>query len=140
LEDGEGGLWFGTYGAPYGGPGRLKDGRWTYWAVEDGLPHPNITSLVLARDGRVWAGCGLYDRGGAAVFGASSGAWRLESVLPVPALAGPKVRSLYQDRSGRTWLGSEKDGLAIRQEDRTLRILRPADGLPEWEVMAIAQS
>jgi len=140
VRDTEGGLWFGTYAAPDGGLSRWKDGRWSHWTLKEGLPHPNVTSLMLARDGRIWAGCGFFDEGGAAIFSGESGTWRLVETIPTKELAGPKVRSLLEDRDGRIWLGAEKDGLTIRQGRRTLRILTPADGLPSWEVTAIAQT
>jgi len=140
LEDGDGGLWFGNYAAPAGGVSRLKGEHWTHWTPRQGLPHPDVTSLMLAKDGRVWAGCGLYSEGGAAVFSGASGQWKLERTLPIEELAGPKVRSIHEDRKGRIWLGSEYDGLTIRHKNRTLRIVTPDDGLPAWEVMAVTEA
>jgi len=138
LEDREGGLWFGTHAAPSGGLSRLKDGRWTHWTLRDGLPHADIVCLMLDRSGRLWAGCGLYDRGGAALFAPDSGEWRLDRTIPLVELAGPKVRSLWEDDRGRIWIGSEFDGVAVRSGERTIRVLTVKDGLSAQEVMAIA--
>jgi len=138
LEDGEGGLWFGTHAAPAGGLSRLKDGRWTHWTLKDGLPHADIVCLLLDRRGRLWAGCGLYDRGGAALFASDAGEWRLAGTIPLSELAGPKVRSLWEDDRGRIWIGSEFDGVAVRSGERMIRVLTIKDGLPAQEVMAIA--
>jgi ligand-binding sensor domain-containing protein len=140
LEDGQGGIWFGNYASYEGGLSRLHGNRWLRWTARDGLPHPNITSLLLDRDGKVWAGCGFLDRGGAVIFGGSSGTWRLERTMPAAELAGAKVRSLFQDSRGRVWLGSEQDGMAVRQGDRTVRVLTTADGLASQEVLVIAEA
>jgi len=140
LEDREGGMWFGNYVAPEGGLSRLKDKQWQYWTPKDGLPHANITSLMLDHEDRVWVGCGFMDRGGAAIFSKSSGDWRLETTIPTNELAGPKVRSLFQDNKGRVWLGSENDGMAVRFGNKTLRILTVKDGLAAQEIMSITES
>lgn len=140
LEDGEGGMWFGNYVSHKGGLTRLREKSSWRWTVRDGLPHPNITSLLLDREGRVWAGCGFLDRGGAVVFGRSSGDWRLERTIPSGELAGAKVRSLFQDSAGRVWLGSEQDGIAVRLGNRTLRVVTTADGLASQEVLSAAEA
>jgi ligand-binding sensor domain-containing protein len=127
--------------APAGGLNRLEGGRWQHWTEADGLPHPNVTSILQARDGRVWVGLGLFQQGGCAVFRrGDDGRWVLERCLPRSELAGPKVRSLCQDRRGRYWLGYESDGLTIRDESRTLRTVTPADGLPSWEATVICEA
>ena len=140
AEDSERGMWFGTYAAPEGGLSRLSEGRWTQWIVADGLPHANVTSLLVTRGGVVWVGCGIYDEGGAATLDNHSDGWRLARTVPAEELAGPKVRSLCEDRDGRIWVGSEYDGLAVRRSGATLRILTPDDGLPAWEVMSVTEA
>jgi ligand-binding sensor domain-containing protein len=140
LEDGEGGIWFGNYASYEGGLSRLQEKRSWRWTVKEGLPHPNITSLLLDRDGRVWAGCGFLDRGGAVVFGGSSGNWRLEQTIPAAELAGAKVRSLFQDSRGRVWLGSERDGIAVRLGSGLLRVVTVNDGLASQEVLIVAEA
>ena len=141
IKDPQGGLWFGSYAAPAGGIGRLADGRWRHWLAEDGLPHPNITSFFISRAGKLWAGCGYFQEGGAAVFAPQAdGNWVLERTLPVAELAGPKVRSLYQDRAGRMWLGHEYDGITVRSQGRTVRFITMTDGLPAREVMTMRQA
>lgn len=140
LEDADSGIWFGNYAAPEGGLSRLKDGSWQHWTTEDNLPHPNITSLMLDKKGRIWVGCGLLNRGGAAVFSHTENSWGLERTIPVEQLAGPKVRSLYQDSRDLIWMGSEYDGMTVMQGDNPLRILTVDDGLAGQEVMSIAEA
>ncbi len=140
LEDQEGGIWFGNYAAPQGGLSRLKDRQWQHWTPKQGLPHANITCLILDPEGRVWAGCGFLDRGGAVLFSAVNGSWNIEKILPAHELAGIKVRSLFQDSRGRVWIGSENDGLAIRSQNKTLKILTTQDGLANQEVLVAAEA
>jgi ligand-binding sensor domain-containing protein len=134
-EDREGGIWFGNYAAPDGGLNRLQDGRWQHWTPKEGLPHANVTSLMLDGEGRIWAGCGFMDRGGAAIFSGKNGAWHIDKILPPDELAGIKVRSLFQDSRGRVWIGSENDGMAIRYGDKTIKILTTENGLANQEVL-----
>ena len=136
--DRAGGLWVGTVTH---GVFRLHDGTWTDWTVADGLPHPQVTALLVTAEGSVWCGSGFYNKGGAALFRADpSGQWRLSETLGVSNLAGPKVRSLFEDADGRLWLGHEYDGITIRQGNATVRFLTEADGLPDSEVTLFRQA
>ncbi len=140
LQDNQGGMWFGSYVAPAGGVSRLSpNGKWQKWTMADGLPHANITSFCEDQQGRIWAGSGLLDRGGAICFEAAGGEWRLVKVLTrQDGLAGEKVRALFCDRAGRLWFGSEYDGVAVLGH-RGWSIYRESDGLSHPEVKAIAQ-
>jgi len=53
-------------------------------------------------------------------------------------LVGPKmeVRSLYSDRDGALWIGTNGDGL-YRFKDRAVRMLTTADGLPNDVIMTV---
>jgi ligand-binding sensor domain-containing protein len=140
LSDRKGGLWFGTYAAPAGGLSCLHNGQWQHWTMASGLPHANVTSLLEDHSGRVWAGCGLFDRGGAAVFVETGGSWTLEKVVSAGERAGRKVRSLYEDRFGRIWLGTEYDGVTVRKGATPLKTLTTRDGLAHNEVMAMVET
>lgn len=140
LVVGAGALWVGTYNAPSGGVSLLSSREWRHFTLDDGLPHPNITSFCELPDGKVIAGCGFHKQGGAAVFEMRGGQWQLTGNIDTNELAGPKVRSLCFDSNGLLWLGSEMDGLAIRRDGRTLAILRPSNGLPSYEVMSILEA
>ena len=135
TEDPDGGIWFGTSAAPAGGLARLCQGRWCRWTTADGLPHANVASLLTTRSGEVWAGCGLLNQGGAAIFRPHRDAWRLDRLLHGADLAGPRVRSLSQDRSGRLWLGAEAEGLTIVDRHRIVEMIPLRDFLTNGEVL-----
>lgn len=140
MQDKYGGIWFGSYDAPRGGVSYLSpSGAWQRWTIADGLPHANITSFCQDGEGRVWAGSGLLDRGGAICFELSDERWRLSRVLTrQDGLAGEKVRSLFCDREGRLWFGSEYDGVAVFSQ-HGWHIYRESDGLSHPEIKAIVQ-
>jgi len=50
--DSQGDLWF----ASPAGVGRLKEGKWSLYAGEDGLPYNDFTTATAGADGTVWFG------------------------------------------------------------------------------------
>jgi ligand-binding sensor domain-containing protein len=79
------------------------------------------------------------DQGGAAIFESRLAGWELVAHVPAAGLAGPKVRSVFQDSRGRVWLGSENDGVAVRLGDQTLRVLTVDHGLSAQEILVIRE-
>jgi len=140
AQDREGGFWFGSYDAPRGGVTRIApDGSVRSWTPADGLPHANVTAFCEDAEGTMWVGTGLFDRGGLAAFRREGPNWRLSAVLGKEhGLAGPKVRSLLSDRLGRLWVGSEQEGLAVREGARW-RLLTVDNGLSSGEVKSIVE-
>jgi ligand-binding sensor domain-containing protein len=139
LQDREGGLWFGSYVAPRGGISYLKDGMWQRFSTENGLLHNNVNALIEDNTGSVWAGTGLLDRGGACRFSQAESGWAIAQVLTQDdGLAGAKVRSIFLDRDGVLWFGSEYDGLA-RFDGSSWRVFTEADGLAAAEVKVMLQ-
>ncbi len=137
FEDRDGALWFGSYVAPAGGVSVCKAGSCRVFSTANGLPHNNVTALIQAQDGTVWAGTGLLDRGGAAQFELAASGWRIRRVLTrTDGLAGEKVRSIFQERSGILWFGSEYDGLA-RLSGQDWQVFK--EGLSDPEIKAILQ-
>lgn len=138
-QDHVGGLWFGSYVAPRGGVSVLKDGTWQYFTTEDALLHGNITSIINRFDESVVVGSGLFKYGGATVFKQTNGIWKESDTLThAKGLAGEKVRSLYQDKKKRLWVGSEYDGLVVI-EDNDKKVLNDAKGLCHNEVKVIKE-
>jgi ligand-binding sensor domain-containing protein len=139
LQDTEGGLWFGSCAAPRGGLSYLHDGRWHYFLKAEGLPHANVNALLEDSSGHVWVGTGLLDRGGACRLAPTDGGWSIAQVLnQEDGLAGEKVRSLFQDRDGALWFGSEYDGIA-RYDGTRWQVFTQADGLSHSEVKTMLQ-
>lgn len=88
---------------------------------------------------KVWVGTGFFDRGGAAQLEANNSGWVVRKTLTAAnGLAGAKVRSIYQDRQGVLWLGSENDGLARLAGENWLT-LTEADGLANQEVKVMLE-
>ncbi len=139
FQDSTGGMWFGSYVAPDGGISYLKDGKWQLFSTDNGLPHNDVTSFIENDSGSIWAGTGFLYRGGAVKFAATENGWVIQRVLTKSdGLAGDKVRSVFQDKDGVMWFGSEYDGLA-RWQNGLWRVLTEKDGLPHYEVMAMLQ-
>lgn len=65
-----------------------------------------------------------------------NGIWT--SLTEEDGLAGGSTRSVYVDRDGRIWLGSEYDGIAVL-ENGSWTILTKADGLAGNEVKEMIQ-
>lgn len=139
-QDSGGGLWFGSYVAPRGGVSVLLANReWQHFTTKNGLLHGNITAILKRRDDTVVVGAGLYRYGGATVFSQAGGKWQpLNSLTKADGLAGEKVRSLYEDKKGRLWIGSEYDGLVII-DGQTITKLTSETGLVHNEVKVITQ-
>ena len=139
LQDNEGGMWFGSYAAPRGGLSYLQDGAWQHFSTKNGLPHNNVNALLEDSSGSVWVGTGLLDRGGACQLIRKENGWVVSRVLTEhDGLAGAKVRSIFQDREGVLWFGSEYDGLA-RFDGETWLVFSQADGLAASEVKTMLQ-
>jgi ligand-binding sensor domain-containing protein len=44
-------VWFGSH---YDGAARFDGKTWTLFGTQDGLIHPNVTDIYVAKDGSVW--------------------------------------------------------------------------------------
>ncbi|MBN1209149.1 MAG: response regulator [Myxococcaceae bacterium] len=95
----DGTLWVGTYG----GLLALREGKFTWYGPEDGLPRYEVSALWEDRDGTLWVGheMGLarLTAQGFASFGQKEG------------LSGTRVYSLFEDRDQNLWVGTADGGL-----------------------------
>jgi ligand-binding sensor domain-containing protein len=95
TDDAEGNLWVGTAG---GGIGRLRQGRLTWFVRTNGLPGDDVASLLVDKEGVLWAGTS----GGLARF--HDGRWF--SFTSKDGLPFGKLGYLAEDRQGYLWIGS----------------------------------
>jgi ligand-binding sensor domain-containing protein len=99
----------------------------TTFTVGDGLPSNDVLSVLVDRDGVVWAGTGQ----GVARL-SNGGAFE-----PVAASMGHVTEALVQDRDGNVWAGT-RDGLQRLAGGRAELIGR-AEGLPDEHTRALAE-
>lgn len=135
YEDSTGRLWVGSSDPAYGGlleggPG----GGWRKVHTNGRFPHPSVSMVLEEPDGALWFSTGFGRAGGAVRW--AKGEWK--TWTKADGLAGEKARTLYRDRAGRLWIGSEYDGIVYR-DGGGFRLLTPDDGLAGWEVKTIAE-
>lgn len=133
FEDDDGGMWFGSYAAPRGGITYIK-GELQQYFTGDELPHANITCFMQDSTGRIRAGTGLAESGGAAVFEKEGSRWVITNTLGKDdGLAGEKVRSLFEYNDKTLLIGSEYDGLSCFRNGNSF-IITSDDGLCHDEI------
>lgn len=100
CEDAEGGVWFTTGPWIKDGPGvvRFKDGRFTSYADDIGLPVANYNQIISDREGSIWVAT-------------SRGLYRLRPELikaysKADGLPHDEVYPLLQTRGGQIWVGT----------------------------------
>jgi signal transduction histidine kinase/ligand-binding sensor domain-containing protein len=129
MQDHTGALWFCTHA----GVARLTGGRierfepYGLAAPGNGVRLRNYENHIYEdNQGNVW----VY----------------VPPLLFRPSIAGEeplalssRVRSLFTDRDGELWVGTNTDGL-VRFKDRALRMFTTADGLPNNTTMTVLSS
>ena len=106
CEDDDGGVWFATGALVKEGLGvvRFKDGRFTVYGSDAGLPVTSYNQIIKDREGSIWVATssGLYHlrRGLITTFSTADG------------LANNEVYPLLQARNGSVWVGTN-DGLSL---------------------------
>ncbi|MEM6455544.1 MAG: two-component regulator propeller domain-containing protein [Acidobacteriota bacterium] len=122
----DGTLWIGTDG---GGLVRYQDGRFTRYAVDDGLPHMRVLSLAAAQDGGLWIG----------TYGGGVAHWRNGTFTVYGREAGLpdlSVWALHETDEG-LWIGTQSGGVSLLQNGRVARVLDERSGLPSPTVYSI---
>src|SRR5947209_4037723 len=83
------------------------------------------------------ARCAPYeDAQGTVWIGKEEGLFRASSAGLELVVAGMQVRSLYSDRDGNLWVGTNGDGL-YRFKVRATRMFTTNDGLPNNVIMTV---
>jgi len=139
MQDSIGAMWFGSYVAPRGGVSILYNDKWLYFTISNALLHSNVNAIIELNNKSVLVGGGLYTKGGGTYFKYLNNSIIKTSTLSKnDGIAGGKIRSLFEDSTGRLWVGSEYDGLAVITKNETV-ILNEKNGLSNDEVKKIAE-
>lgn len=101
CETTDGVLWIGTNG---GGLYRMDRGKFRVFTSRDGLPSDSVHGLALDMSDRLWVGTpqglGILEDGG-----------RFNPVS-APGLPSSFIRTVYRDRYGVMWIGTDDGGLS----------------------------
>jgi ligand-binding sensor domain-containing protein len=143
VEDKNATLWFGTDQ----GVCQFDGKSFTNFTEMDGLPSNQVWSILIDRNEIIWIGTELgavrYDPSGKSSFLLTmdqtlTKASKTFTAFPLPeqngernpdAYPAPKmVSSLYEDKAGNIWLGTNGDG-AFCWDGKTLKNLSEKDGL-----------
>jgi diguanylate cyclase (GGDEF)-like protein len=111
-EDRQGNLWIGTNGD---GLNRFRDGTFTSFTAKDGLPSSVVYSICEDRTGHLWLGTpGGLMRLRIADFGLRIDDIRNHLVIYTinEGLPNNVVYSLYEDRQGNLWIGTNGGGVS----------------------------
>ncbi|KYP15740.1 two-component regulator propeller domain-containing protein [Flavihumibacter sp. CACIAM 22H1] len=120
VQDASGTVWIATSG----GISRQNANGFTSYTTANGLPDNDVFTLHIDRKGMIWAGT----RGGLAKF-------EKDRFLTVPLYREPKttedkpirtgVNSIYEDKSGQLWFGTNGYGL-FKYDGKTLvNVIKP---------------
>ncbi len=128
LPTPDGGLWLGTYGL---GVIRVLNGSATRYGAAEGVPHEVVWDVTRDRRGQVW----LASSRGARYF---DGRRWVAPELP-PDLADDGVNVVFEDRGGRLWLGTSRNG-AVRLDGAEVTRFATAQGVPASSVWSVAEA
>ncbi|HST19940.1 MAG TPA: two-component regulator propeller domain-containing protein [Blastocatellia bacterium] len=124
AEDNNGNLWFGFY---EGGLARYKDGRFTFFEEEFGLPGGIVTDLLIDRSGRLWAST------------ARGGLYRLDDTTAErpqfvayttnDGLSSNNIRTITEDVYGNIFAGTVRGVDRLTPETGRVKYFSVSDGL-----------
>ena len=102
------------------------------WSTEEGLPQSSANSIIQDRRGYLWiatfAGLARFD------------GVRFETFTTArsPDLGSDRLLTLFEDRDGTLWIGTERDGVTLLRDGTFRRLAVPA-GMPNGGVATFAQ-
>jgi ligand-binding sensor domain-containing protein len=135
AEDRKGNLWAGSVDPTHGGLGLLTpDGVWLDYA-HNGIAHPSVASIFEDKDGAMWFASGFGKRGGACRW--KDKIWKC--LEKSDGLTSDRARLIFQDHTGRFWISSETEGLAVESHGGW-RWLTPDNGMTGWEIKKIVET
>ncbi len=128
AEGPDGTLWIGTHP---GGLVRYRDGVFSRFGREQGLPDNPVYTLHVDRQGRLWVG----------TFGAGLAYWtgdRFALIGTRDGLPREHVRAVFEDSAGAMWVGTDGGGLT-RVVDGRVERGHPIPELSSKVIWTIAQ-
>lgn len=132
AEGNDSAIWFGMYGA---GLGRidLKTKKIKYFTEKDGLLNNNVLSITA--DGtKLW----IATLGGVCVLERISKEWVFWN-LPEDSKLSTYVYSVFKDKQGRVWFGSDGDGPIYRNTSGQYIALKDQFPLVADNILSIKQ-
>ncbi len=132
AEGNDSAIWFGMYGA---GLGRidLKTKKIKYFTEKDGLLNNNVLSIT-ADDEKLW----IATLGGVCVLEKISKEWIFYN-LPEDSKLSTYVYSVFKDKQGRVWFGSDGDGPIYRNTSGQYIALKDQFPLVADNILSIKQ-
>jgi ligand-binding sensor domain-containing protein/signal transduction histidine kinase len=124
VEEKSGHLWYGTLDGLFG----FNDEDYTFGAIT--LPNTRISALRVDREGALW----IATAGGLARLRHD----RMESFTSANGLSSNLVLSIFEDREGSMWVGTEAGGLNLLKSKK-FNTYTTREGLPNDLVKAIYQ-
>ena len=109
---------------------RLEGNQITGLLSQAAAPSP-LTTLIVARNGRVWAG----GEDGRLHSWTERGGWQS---FAIPDWDGGRIRSIGEDRRGRIWAGGDNGRVGFGNESTPFARWTPETGLKESSITAIA--
>lgn len=126
LEDRDGNLWLG---ADTGGLTLYRNGRFSFFTTQDGLPNDQVRALVEDGAGVIW----IATYGGLARF--QNG--RFTAYTTHEGLPDLLIEALVEDGAGGLWVGT-RNGLA-RFKDGRFTVYTVREGLPDNTVRLLCR-
>src|SRR5579859_540532 len=130
MEDDTGTLWIGTYK----GLVAFRNGAFIPYSARNGLPSNRVIALAQDRGGRLWVALedfGVYRS--RAPLRCAGGPCAPESTTFQNVISGVYARTIFEDRSGAIWVGTDETQGLFRFKDEsatTYSVYTAQDGLP----------
>jgi len=126
AEDRAGNLWIGFSGD--GGLARYRDGRFTLFTANDGVPAGQIRNLLIDSAGRLWA---ASSRGGLSrIDDPSAERPRLVTYTTADGLSSNEIAGVSEDQWGRIYIGTGRGIDRLDLATGRIKHYTTADGLP----------
>ncbi|HMG35898.1 MAG TPA: two-component regulator propeller domain-containing protein [Blastocatellia bacterium] len=125
CEDAHGNVWIGLYG---GGLLRYREGGFTLFGAEDGLPSGRIVNLHLDRGARLWIGS--TSDGVARIDDTSRDRPAFSRLTAADGLSSNVVYSITEDKWGRIYIGTPRSVDRLNPATGNIKRYTTADGLP----------